>query len=482
MGYEVKPAEVAVPEDDPFKNDRLDRRQTAEALSRFIGVIDGPCVVSLDAEWGMGKTTFLRMWQAHLHDQGFPVVMFNAWDNDFANEPFLAISEEIQSSLGEAAGGAGGTAGRLKNAAIDVLANAAPALVRTVATAAAGGVAGDVAAALAGHVMGLAEQDLTRYGAAKAAMNEFRAPLASAAEAEADVEGKRPPLVVLVDELDRCRPLYSVELLEVLKHLFAVRGVVFVLAVNRSQLANAVKALYGAEFDAEMYLRRFFDIDLHLPGVNRDRFIDAQMAAIWQQLHAIRDFEAGGWRQHEVALDWAKHFFGSPDIDLRTVQQALQRLGLVLAMLEGDLGEAVLSAMFTLILRTRDRDLYERFVNRKADDEDLAKKMFGWVIPAFRASDAGARLEAAMILAAMEAPPDSGHAVVEDYSRLYRGHNHRLQQVTWPTDDPDERRSRLILQFVGHAMNLLRRGQYPSFGNAVRQLELVAGDDREVTA
>lgn len=482
MGYEVKPAEVAVPDDDPFKNDRLDRRQTAEALSRFIGTIDGPCVVSLDAEWGMGKTTFLRMWQAHLRDQGFPVVMFNAWDNDFANEPFLALSEEMQSFLSDGDNGEGGTAGRLKNAAIDVLANAAPALVRTVATAAAGGVAGDAAAALAGHVMGLARQDLSRYGAAKAAMNEFRAALASAAEAEAAVEGQRPPLVVLVDELDRCRPLYSIELLEVLKHLFAVKGVVFVLAVNRSQLANAVKALYGAEFDAEVYLRRFFDVDLRLPDVNRDGFIDAQLEAIWKQLHTIRRIDAAGWREHEVARDWAMRFFGSPELDLRTVQQALQRLGLVLAMLEGEPGETVLTAMFTLILRTLDRGLYDRFVNQEAGDAEVADTVFSWAHPTLRPSREGALLEAHIILAAMEALQSAGGGVREDLSVLMGQHESMLRDVPRQAWTREHERAGFILQFVRGAAGRLAAGGYPSFRGAVRRVELVAGDDREVTA
>ena len=50
------------------------------------------------------------------------------------------------------------------------------------------------------------------------------------------------PLMVMIDELDRCRPSYAVELLEVAKHLFSVDRIVFVLAVNCDQLAHSVKA------------------------------------------------------------------------------------------------------------------------------------------------------------------------------------------------------------------------------------------------
>ena len=83
--------------------------------------------------------------------------------------------------------------------------------------------------------------------------------------AQAD-NGNHKPLVVMIDELDRCRPSYAVELLETAKHLFDVDRIVFVLAVNREQLAHAVCALYGADFNAEGYLRRFFDEDFRLPS------------------------------------------------------------------------------------------------------------------------------------------------------------------------------------------------------------------------
>ena len=245
MRYEVKPPEVDVPEKDPFRNDRLDRCPTAEALSRLIGTIDGPCVVSLDAEWGMGKTTFLRMWQGHLHQQGFPVVMFNAWDNDFANEPFLALSEELREALSRYDGVEPGAVEMLAASATKVLVNSVPAIVGLTVNLATGGVGGGLVEGAVGHVMALGKPDPSRYGKAKEAMSEFRSALETAADAQAAVEGVSPPLVVLIDELDRCRPSNAVELLEVLKHLFAVKGVVFVLAVNRSQLEHAVKALYG---------------------------------------------------------------------------------------------------------------------------------------------------------------------------------------------------------------------------------------------
>ncbi len=82
MGIRIQPQQFQVPDDDPFANDTLGRLQPAEVLTHLIGSLDGPCVLAVDAAWGAGKTTFLRMWAGHLRKLGFPVVEFNAWETD----------------------------------------------------------------------------------------------------------------------------------------------------------------------------------------------------------------------------------------------------------------------------------------------------------------------------------------------------------------------------------------------------------------
>ena len=69
------------------------------------------------------------------------------------------------------------------------------------------------------------------------------------------------PVVFIIDELDRCRPNYAVEVLEQIKHLFSVPKIVFVLSIDKEQLGHAVRGVYGSEkLNADEYLRRFIDI------------------------------------------------------------------------------------------------------------------------------------------------------------------------------------------------------------------------------
>ena len=99
MGIRVRPVEIEIPSDDPFKNDLLNRKEPAEILTQLIDAIEGPCVLAIDAAWRAGKTTFLKMWSQHLRNEQFPTVEFDAWETDHAADPFVAIVTELTEGL-----------------------------------------------------------------------------------------------------------------------------------------------------------------------------------------------------------------------------------------------------------------------------------------------------------------------------------------------------------------------------------------------
>lgn len=73
----IQPPALRISEDDPFDSDLLGRKESAEVLTRIVSQTEGPCVLALDAPWGYGKTTFLKMWEFWLRKQEFRVVAFN---------------------------------------------------------------------------------------------------------------------------------------------------------------------------------------------------------------------------------------------------------------------------------------------------------------------------------------------------------------------------------------------------------------------
>ena len=99
MKMRIQPNEIEIPSDDPFRHDLLARKKPGEILTNLVDNLDGPCVLAVDAAWGAGKTTFVKMWAQYLQSKGFPVVEFNAWETDFSEDPFAALSSDLTKGL-----------------------------------------------------------------------------------------------------------------------------------------------------------------------------------------------------------------------------------------------------------------------------------------------------------------------------------------------------------------------------------------------
>ncbi len=96
---QIRHAKLEIPPDDPFKNDALGRKDLEPPLTQFVTQASGSFVLALDASWGSGKTTFLKMWQVKLQQEGHACLYLNAWENDFAPDPLIAIIGELTNAI-----------------------------------------------------------------------------------------------------------------------------------------------------------------------------------------------------------------------------------------------------------------------------------------------------------------------------------------------------------------------------------------------
>lgn len=217
MGFRIQPKDIEIPHRDPFKHDRLGRTEPAQILTRILKSVDGPCVLAVDAPWGAGKTTFLGMLAQHLRNQEFPVVEFNAWETEFTSDPFLALSEELTNGVREyTVGPLRDEIDKVKAAAKEVVRLAVPGAIR-LATAGLLDISPFVEKEAGQALASFAKQRLSEYLDARSSLRTFRTSLGDFAT---NLTGSKRglPLVVVIDELDRCRPSYAVELLETAKH------------------------------------------------------------------------------------------------------------------------------------------------------------------------------------------------------------------------------------------------------------------------
>ncbi|MDX2333727.1 KAP family P-loop NTPase fold protein [Brevundimonas vesicularis] len=281
-----------------WAGDLFSRQKDATMLAAYIESIAGRpnlredhkgFTISVDAEYGTGKSYFLKRLSRHLSVK-HPVAFVDAWADDLADDPLTAIAATLSKALGpltakdqmvansmEIVTGKVGTIAKIVGKGI-VKKAVALALTESVSNELFDVVSPDDAEKFedtlkdAGNIIGdglvdgitqksstkLMTEKIANFKAGQGAVVELKISLEDLVRS-IDKTNLTAPIVVIIDELDRCRPPYAIKLLEELKHLFDVSGIVFVLGLNSSQLSKAIKAAYGPEFDGVSYLRRFID-------------------------------------------------------------------------------------------------------------------------------------------------------------------------------------------------------------------------------
>lgn len=279
--------------------DLLDRAKHARFLTKTINNEVNPAkgsdinsikshVLNLNADWGAGKTYFLKRWANSLK-QGHPVVYIDTWSTDYLESPLITVLTELLEQLKEQ------TSTKVTQSAIDksndVLKKAAPKVASAVmkkflgfdlsvfssdseaettesqcddASKPSDSKKNEINFAAAGEA--ILSQFYSEHKSHKQnveALNKSIKDWVKLVKENPSDESRTAiidyPAYIFIDELDRCKPTYAVEMLEAIKHVFDIPGLVFIVATNTKELQHTVKEVYGVGFNAESYLNRFFD-------------------------------------------------------------------------------------------------------------------------------------------------------------------------------------------------------------------------------
>lgn len=268
----------------PYEGDFWRRQYLAEKLTGYVERLQIGATIAIDAEWGGGKSWFVRNWKADLEQNDFNVIYLDAFESDYIEDPFLTISMEIANKI-EATEGKKSIDELKKaigNAYRAVLPNL-PMLLWSLSTSLIGagywgqqvaetfknakesaGELGEKAGELLNEKLkGHLQAQVENYENEKESLNYFKAELTKVAE-KLD-----KPLVFIIDELDRCKPEFSIRLIERIKHFFDIPNIVFVLAINKKQLEESINSFYGFQ-TANNYLEKFIDFNIKLFNINNE--------------------------------------------------------------------------------------------------------------------------------------------------------------------------------------------------------------------
>ncbi|MEZ9233682.1 P-loop NTPase fold protein [Vibrio amylolyticus] len=262
-----------------FEGCELDNQQYGNYLSSYLRSQKKPLVLNLNGTWGTGKTHFLKQMYSDLrfkHD--YPVIYIDSWKSDFSNDPLLVVISEMIEQFKELNSQINATdkevellkvvakySKRLWNVAAVGLGTYASQKTENSAMVELSKMVtfeDDEAVTIGKNLTDNYKSQLNALTDTKIALQHYL---------ECFNKDKRK-VFVLVDELDRCRPTYAIEMLETIKHFFSLDNYIFVVATDTKQLSHSIQAVYGSSFDGTEYLSRFFNRSAALPEPDKKLF------------------------------------------------------------------------------------------------------------------------------------------------------------------------------------------------------------------
>jgi len=360
---------------DNLPADAMDRAKHAQFLTSLLvrKAQTGCYVLNLNAGWGAGKTWFLRRWQNELKDV-YPTVYIDAWKNDYLQDPLLNVVAEIRTSLinltdKEALNS------KVMKGTWRLFKAIAPEVTKTLLKNRFGMdwdelgkiLSSDDSAEIGAK---LVESALEAHDEAGKSIEEFRDAINSWLSAVINCSEPKlcNPLFIFIDELDRCRPTFAIEMLETVKHIFDIENVVFVISTDKDQLEHSIRAVYGTGFDSRLYLDRFFNRSVTLNNVSCKQYITERLKAssyFEEYTEKEENFQLErvlGTRKEEVCELLSK-LADSLNMRLRTVDLWLDRLEA--ALISAQRRPFLPLLAFLMALETHDPTRFQLLVNNK---------------------------------------------------------------------------------------------------------------------
>lgn len=285
--FRLRTDDIEVTSDAIFENDSLGREPFVTATVELLESIREPFVIALNAPWGSGKTTTLKFLEAALESKQISAIRFNAWEVDNATDPLVPLVAELHERLLRIKGFDKGVKyeqiQRFKKVGSTLAKHSAIAVAKiaTVGLLDMHEVTKDVSDVIKDTSEGISTDLIDVFKQERQAAEEFQKLLHELIVHSHgdDDEKNHPPFVLMVDELDRCRPTFAISMLERIKHFFNIPSLVFILSIDMEQLEASTRKVYGADINAAEYLRRFIDLELSLPAAKVEKMIDTILSS-----------------------------------------------------------------------------------------------------------------------------------------------------------------------------------------------------------
>lgn len=225
--------------------------------------------IAIDGDWGSGKTWILDALESQLSSDEYLIFHYNAWENDFYEEPLVALLSVMLESLRQIKKVKEiGSRANVVSSSILALSK----IVGVITEKKLGVNLSDTLDAIkntnaAWHDAVLTDDDFNTLLPLANALKQVKKVLS---ELNSDFK-----IFLVVDELDRCLPEYAIKVLERLHHVCNKMPVFQIIAIDKSNLADSICKVFGKNFlnpspehnimqFVDSYLQKFIDISIPL--------------------------------------------------------------------------------------------------------------------------------------------------------------------------------------------------------------------------
>lgn len=289
------------------ENDELDISKYTKGLVDFIKHCDTPMTISIQGEWGSGKTSLINKLDNELKN-GFHTLRINTWEYALVHQddiPMVLFNDFITKIAPKGDSGA-------KEALTDFIKIGTRAVV---AKYTEGGL--DI------------KSELLKIPS----LGDLKDKIAKLIEEKSNNGSKK--LLFFVDDLDRLNPVDAIRILELLKNIFDQPHCIFVLAIDYEIVVKGLKSKFGGDENEREY-RQFFDKIVQLPFTMpvSNYSLDAYLESLL--VHKINFMDKEAYQSNKETLEYAT--INTVGKNPRALKRVVNYLSLIKCIIEASSG------------------------------------------------------------------------------------------------------------------------------------------------
>ena len=298
-----------------LREDLINRNRYLNVILEHLNQAEENEIIALDGSWGSGKTVFLKELEYLLKNEDttaygnidasilksdrneYMTYYFNAWENDDAPNAMLSLVYKL----------ANDSCLQKPRESVGCI----PRILNTIIKFGTQG-AIDIKTDLFGEQWNNQQitDEIKTSEEIKTAFVDLIDNLL--------IENKNK-ILIIIDEIDRCKPIFAVSLLESIKHFYNNDKVVFIIGTNNKELGQTICKVYGENYDGYGYLDRLFDVIYELPYNYIEDYLDRVVPdedggySVYIPKELAKDYKLTmrDYNRYKTALDIVRNYFNS---------------------------------------------------------------------------------------------------------------------------------------------------------------------------